>query len=82
MLAVWRLGIKSWLYSFFDGSNATVEHQDPLLDVVQQYPDEAAWFIKVVMFFGSISGVLVSIPCGIFLSMYWIPCGFCNRPLR
>jgi len=82
MLAVWRLGIKSWLYSFFDGSNATDQHQDPLLDVVQQYPDEAAWFIKVVMFFGSISGVLVSIPCGIFLSIYWVPCGFCNRPLR
>lgn len=24
----------------------------------------------------------MSIPCGIFLTMYWTPCGSCNRPLR
>jgi hypothetical protein len=24
----------------------------------------------------------MAIPCGIFLSMYWTPCGYCNRPLR
>ena len=35
--------------------------------------EEAAWFIKVVMFFGSISGVIISIPCGVFLTMYWAP---------
>lgn len=34
------------------------------------------------MFFGSISGILISMPCCIFLSMYWTACGFCNRPLR
>jgi len=70
------------LQAFFDGADDAVENPDPLLDVVQQYPQEAAWFIKVVMFFGSISGVVVSIPCGIFLSMYWAQCGLCNRPLR
>jgi len=70
------------LQAFFDGDDDAVENPDPLLDVVQQYPQEAAWFIKVVMFFGSISGVVVSIPCGIFLSMYWAQCGLCNRPLR
>jgi len=70
------------LPSFFTGSDDAVENPDPLLDVVQQYPDEAAWFMKVVMFFGSISGILISLPCGIFLSMYWDPCGLCNRPLR
>lgn len=68
--------------AFFDGTDNRADNHDPLLDVVQQYPEEAAWFIKVVMFFGSISGVLISIPCGIFLSMYWTPCGYCNRPLR
>lgn len=34
------------------------------------------------MFFGSISGVLISIPCTVFLFYYWSPCGACNRPLR
>lgn len=76
------LAVRRRLQSFFDGTDDIVENPDPLLDVVQQYPEEAAWFIKVVMFFGSISGVLISIPCGIFLSMYWAPCGLCNRPLR
>jgi len=74
--------IRQRILSFFDGSDNLADNPDPLLDVVQQYPEEAAWFIKVVMFFGSISGVLISMPCGVFLSMYWAPCGFCNRPLR
>ncbi|CAJ1341669.1 unnamed protein product [Effrenium voratum] len=68
------------LVRFFDGDEA--ENADPLLDVVHQYPEEAAWFIKVVMFFGSISGLVISIPCSIFLAMFWTPCGLCNRPLR
>lgn len=68
--------------SFFDNTDNAADNPDPLLDVVQQYPEEAAWFIKVVMFFGSISGVLISIPCVAFMSMYWSPCGLCNRPLR
>jgi len=52
------------------------------MSVVQSHPLEAAWFVKVVTLLGVISGVLVSIPCGIFLAMYWTPCGFCNRPLK
>ncbi|CAJ1396454.1 unnamed protein product [Effrenium voratum] len=69
------------MLGFFEGGEA--DHvADPLLDVVHQYPEEAAWFIKVVMFFGSISGVIISIPCGVFLTMYWADCGLCNRPLR
>jgi len=75
-------GVLRRLESFFDGTGNMVDNPDPLLDVVQQYPEEAAWFIKVVMFFGSVSGVVISIPCGAFLSMYWAPCGWCNRPLR
>lgn len=74
--------VRNRLHSFFDGTDNVADNPDPLLDVVQQHPEEAAWFIKVVMFFGSISGVLISIPCGVFLSMYWAPCGLCNRPLR
>ena len=27
------------------------------------------WLCEVVMFFGSISGVVISIPCGLFLTM-------------
>mmetsp|Transcript_73283 Transcript_73283/g.169988 ORF Transcript_73283/g.169988 Transcript_73283/m.169988 type:complete len:293 (+) Transcript_73283:215-1093(+) len=75
-------GLRARLSAFFGGAHEAVENTDPLLDVVQQYPDEAAWFIKVVMFFGSVSGVLMSIPCGVFLFLYWSPCGLCNRPLR
>lgn len=81
-MAVIPQGLRNWVHSFFDGTDNVVDNPDPLLDVVQQYPEEAAWFIKVVMFFGSVSGVLISVPCGMFLSMYWTPCGFCNRPLR
>mmetsp|Transcript_36128 Transcript_36128/g.84657 ORF Transcript_36128/g.84657 Transcript_36128/m.84657 type:complete len:285 (-) Transcript_36128:106-960(-) len=75
-------GLRRRVHAFFSSTDNAVENPDPLLDVVQQYPEEAAWFIKVVMFFGSISGVIISIPCGIFLFMYWSPCGYCNRPLR
>jgi len=76
--------LRDRLLGFFDGAEGADAElaADPLLDVVHQYPEEAAWFIKVVMFFGSISGVIISIPCGVFLTMYWAPCGQCNRPLR
>lgn len=70
------------LQSFFDGTDNIGGNPDPFHDVVQQYPEEAVWFIKVVMFSGSVSGILISIPCSVFLFMYWVPCGFCNRPLR
>lgn len=56
--------------------------RDPLLNVVESFPREAMWFVKVMTLFGAGSGVVVSIPCVMFLSMYWTPCGFCNRPLR
>eukprot|EP00931_Biecheleriopsis_adriatica_P057601 TRINITY_DN34189_c0_g1_i1.p1 TRINITY_DN34189_c0_g1~~TRINITY_DN34189_c0_g1_i1.p1 ORF type:complete len:313 (-),score=46.46 TRINITY_DN34189_c0_g1_i1:74-1012(-) len=70
------------LHRFFDGADRADENPDPLLDVVQQYPAEAAWFIKVVMFYGSLSSLVIIIPCGVFLAMYWDPCRLCNRPLR
>ncbi|CAE7172986.1 E3 ubiquitin-protein ligase RNF38 [Symbiodinium microadriaticum] len=69
--------------SFFDGNNAQAEdNPEPLLDVVQQYPAEAAWFIKVVMFYGSVSSLVTVFPCCLFLMVYWSPCRLCNRPLR
>ena len=76
--------MKTALNNFFTGNARDIanDHHDPLLDVVRQYPDEAIWFIRVVMFFGSVSGVLISIPCTVFLFSYWTPCGACNRPLR
>lgn len=74
--------LKRRVSDFFTGPVVQADNHDPLLDVVRQYPDEAVWFIRVVMFFGSISGILISIPCGVFLAMYWSRCGFCNRPLR
>jgi len=68
---------------FFTGhAERGQDHHDPLLDVVRQYPDEAIWFIRVVMAFGSASGIVVSIPCVIFLALNWNSCGQCNRPLR
>lgn len=70
------------LLSFFDGTGREAENPDPLLDVVQQYPNEAAWFIKVVMFYGSVSSLVTVVPCGLFLLIFWDPCRLCNRPLR
>mmetsp|Transcript_40663 Transcript_40663/g.107736 ORF Transcript_40663/g.107736 Transcript_40663/m.107736 type:complete len:332 (-) Transcript_40663:282-1277(-) len=75
-------GIRRRAHAFFSDANGVMDNPDPLLEVVQQYPDEAAWFIKVVMFFGSVSGILISVPCGLFLFTHWSLCGHCNRPLR
>jgi hypothetical protein len=34
------------------------------------------------MFFGGISGLLVSAACGAFLMLFWERAGLCNRPLK
>jgi len=68
--------------SFFSGAEDVAGGHDPLLDVVQHQPDRAACFMKLMMGFGGMWGVLISIPCGAFLSMNWEPCGTCDRPLR
>jgi len=52
------------------------------MSVVQQHPQEAVRFVKVVTLLGGASGLLVCIPSGIFMCMYWTPCGYCNRPLK
>lgn len=82
MIRNFWIGIRRKLQTFFDGSDRTDDNPDPLLDVVQQHPAEAAWFIKVVMFFGSLFSLLITVPCVAFLSLYWSPCRLCNRPLR
>jgi len=63
-------------------SQQSTRQQDPLLDVMQQRPQEAVWFVKVVTFYSGITGIAVSVPCAVFLMKYWTQCGFCNRPLR
>ncbi|CAD7974175.1 unnamed protein product [Amoebophrya sp. A120] len=55
---------------------------DPLVDIVHQFPNQAVWFIKIAMIFGSVTGVLVSVPCTAFLLLYWSRCSECNRPLH
>jgi len=65
-----------------DETSQQTPQQDPLLSMVQSHPTEAVWFVKIVTLFGVVSGIVVSLPCSFFLSMYWTPCGLCNRPLR
>lgn len=65
-----------------DVSENSVRRNDALLDIVRRDPVESVWFLKVVMFFGGVSGLLVSAACGAFLTLFWEPAGLCNRPLR
>lgn len=65
-----------------DAPEASVRRNDALLDIVRRDPVESIWFLKVVMFFGGISGFFVSAACGAFLVLFWERAGMCNRPLR
>eukprot|EP01066_Platyproteum_vivax_P015637 Platyproteum_vivax@DN6888_c0_g1_i2.p1 len=68
---------------FFNGSEEeAMNNSDALLDIAVQYPEELVWFIKVVTFFGTLSGVLISIPCLVFLYLHWAGSASCDRPLR
>ncbi|PFH37204.1 zinc finger, C3HC4 type (RING finger) domain-containing protein [Besnoitia besnoiti] len=58
-----------------------VMNRDPIMEVVSQNPQEAIRFIKLVMLFGATTGVLVSVPCIIYLVLYWDECK-CNKPLQ
>jgi len=75
----WRRVVQ-FTSNFFDADDD--ECMDPLVDVVRRDPEAAARFIKVVMRFGSVGGVLVSVACFAFLLMYWTRCGACDRPFR
>jgi len=55
---------------------------DPLVELVHRDPDAALLFIKAVMIFSTVGGMLVCISSAIFLSLYWSQCGSCDRPLR
>lgn len=59
-----------------------VGDSDVLLDLVTHSPREAVWFIKVILLCGGIFGVVTSLPCVAFASLYWERCGSCNKPLR
>jgi hypothetical protein len=54
------------LQGLFESAEDAQEGADPLVDVTQQYPEEAAWFIKIVMLFGSVSGLVILIPLKVF----------------
>ncbi|CBZ54639.1 hypothetical protein NCLIV_050670 [Neospora caninum Liverpool] len=58
-----------------------VVNRDPIMEVVAQNPQEAIRFIKLVMLFGATTGVLVSVPCVVYLILYWDECR-CNKPLQ
>jgi len=72
------------MQSLFRGSPDAQEGggSEPLMDIVWQYPAESVWFIKAVMFFGTVWGAAVGCPCLLFLMVHWTQCEPCNRPLR
>jgi len=75
--------IRSAVRAFWEGEEEDdADTSDPLLSMAQEYPEEVAWFIKVVMSCGSLSSLFLSIQCGTFLYAHWVPCGYCSRPLR
>uniref|UniRef100_A0A0G4H432 RING-type domain-containing protein n=1 Tax=Chromera velia CCMP2878 TaxID=1169474 RepID=A0A0G4H432_9ALVE len=59
-----------------DGNN------DPIMEIVQQYPLDAVTFIKHVMAFGAFSPFVLSVPCLLYLWAYWREAASCAYPLR
>lgn len=60
----------------------TVYSDDPLVDVVRRDERAAYDFIRTVMMFSSLGGLVVVFPCVLFLLVFWRQCGSCDRPLR
>jgi len=55
----------------------------PLLEVARREPAKAARFLEVVLFSGSLVGIVLPMPCGaFFLSERYTACGSCSRPLH
>lgn len=67
---------------FVGDSNAAAPQSEPLLELVERSADDGMAFLKTVMFFGGMGGVLLGASCLTFLAMFWERAGFCNRPLR
>ncbi|CDJ60686.1 zinc finger (C3HC4 RING finger) protein, putative [Eimeria maxima] len=55
--------------------------RDAIMEVVDQSPQDALVFIKIVMLFGTISGVLISAPTVAYLYLNWSHCD-CNKALQ
>jgi len=55
---------------------------DPLVEVVRRDPSAATRFIRAVMIFSGVAGLVMCITCFLFLAMYWSNCAGCDRPLR
>lgn len=78
------LPLPQFLGNLFQGNRDGQEDgtSEPLMDVVWRHPAESVWFIKAVMFFGTLWGLAVGCPCLLFLMLHWTQCEACNRPLR
>lgn len=76
---VWQ-SVVQFTAAFFDADDDG--SASPLAEVVRRDPEAAALFLKVTMFFASVTGVLVSVASFVFLSQNWARCGSCDRPFR
>jgi hypothetical protein len=61
---------------FFTGG---LDSRDALVDVVEQYPVQAVWFIKMAMMTGTVIGLSVSFVSLGFLGMYWVRGNLSNK---
>lgn len=64
-----------------DGDRTASQHE-PLMDLIERDSEEGTSFLKTVMFFGGLGGILLSLCCSIFLGLHWDRAAYCNRPLR
>jgi len=55
---------------------------DLLVEVVRRNPSAAASFLRAVMIFSGVTGMVVSGICILFLILFWSQSGLCERPLR
>lgn len=55
---------------------------DPLVEVVRRDPSAATRFIRAVMIFSGVAGLVMCITCFLYLAFYWSSAAGCDRPLR
>lgn len=67
---------------FVGDSDRTTTQHEPLMDLIERDSDEGSAFLKTVMFFGGLGGILLGLCCSVFLALNWERAALCNRPLR